>query len=271
MAILRFVRRKLRQKSRVIQGYSSAIMSLTPDAKQRFVILSGGRRGSHLLIDLLNSHTDLHVDGAILNAETVPAMAWPRLYLHGRERRHRQETYGFKAAVNQLERQKIDPWSFLAEFTHAGGKIIHLNRSNVLRSVISREIAHTRGRHYDTAANPLQGQKFHIDCSDLLSRLEEKIYQRKTEAGLLRDLDHIAVNYENDLLLPERHQATCDRIFQYLHRPSQPVVTSQTKRSPPDLRDVISNYDEVACIVEQAKLSHLLNDETVHPMPAVTA
>lgn len=271
MAILRLVGKKIRQKCRVIQGYSNAIISLTPNTKQRFIILSGGRRGSHLLIDLLNSHTDLHVDGAILHTETVPVMAWPRLYLHGREHSHRQETYGFKAAINQLKRQRIDPQSFLEEFTQAGGKIIHLNRSNVLRSVVSREIAHIRGRHQDTVDNPLQGQTFHIDCSDLVSRLEDKVSQRESEAELLRNLDHIVINYENDLLLSERHQATCDRIFQYLDRASQPVIASQTKRSPPDLRDVISNYNEVASIVQQAKLGHLLNDETVHPMPAVAA
>lgn len=262
---------KIKQNLRVIHGYSSALISLTPNKKQRFVILSGGRRGSHLLIDLLNSHTDLFADGAILNAGTVPVLAWPQLYLLGRQRCRRQKIYGFKTSLNHLERQKIDPHSFLTEFLQTGGKIIHLYRSNVLRSVVSREIAHTRGRHHDTVANPLRGQKFQINCDDLVSKIEDKVAERKAEADTLRDLNHIAINYQNDLLSPNRHQATCDRIFQHLGCPSQTVSALLAKRSPPNLRDVISNYDEVALVVHRAGLSPLLEHETNHPMPQVAA
>ncbi|MCP4171716.1 MAG: hypothetical protein GY758_13190 [Fuerstiella sp.] len=261
----------VRKQVRAVRGYASGMICKRPRHHRFFVLLSGGRRGSNLLIDLLNSHTDLSVDGEILNPHAVPQMLAPRLYLRGCRMRSRCDCYGFKVSVRQLKLQRLEPAAFLRKVIRDGGCIVHLDRTNALRSAISREIAHARGRHVETTANPLQGQSFHIDSNQLVDSVCLRISGRRAETELLKNVPHLSLNYEHDLLWAESHQCTCDRVFRYLDCEIQSVSTTHAKRSPPDLSKVVSNYDEVVMAVRRAGLGQFLNDDEYRNSPASAA
>ncbi|MEO2030931.1 MAG: hypothetical protein ABGZ35_02485 [Planctomycetaceae bacterium] len=266
----RLVSLNVRKRARAYLGYARAMLYLRAPTKPHFVLLSGGRRGSHLLIDLLNSHSEFHVDGELLHENAVFGMAAPRLYLRGFRMRHHQKIHGYKTSLDQLKNQSIEPQVFLEKVVGNGGRIICLYRRNELRAAISREIAHIRGRHRDTVENPLQGQTFHIDCRDVVSGIRRRTAVRQAETGVLRNLPHLLINYEDDLLWPDCHQQTCNRIFRYLGCDSQTVMTTHTRRSPADLSEVVSNFDEVVTAVEQAGLSEFLRDDE-YETPVVRA
>lgn len=249
-----------KRHARACHGYVSAIGHSAPNVSTGFLILAGGRRGSHLLIDLLTSHSDVHVDGEILHANAVPRLMFPGLYLKGLRARRKASTYGFKVSLWHFSYHRIDPLSFLSEFADRGGHIIYLHRRNFFRSAVSRQIAHQRGIHRDTVSNPLQGLRFAIDCTKVIEEVQKRTSQRQEECNTLSGIPHLSVNCENDLLDPENQQAACDRIFRFLGCDST-RVTSFTKRSPPVLTEVVSNYDELAAAVSQAGWSHLLADK----------
>ncbi len=241
-------------------GYSMAMIHLLPRKKPHFVILCGGRSGSHLLVDLLNSHSELHVDGELLHPNAVPAMVAPRFYLRGHRLRHRWKIHGFKVSLTELQTQGLEPRAFFEDLTRSGGYVIHLHRSNAFRSAISSSIAHTRGRHRDTVVNPLQGQTFHLNCNAVVENVTQRVSAQETEFDVMRDLPHLSLNYEEDLLWANCHQLTCDRVFQHLDCGSQLVTTSHSKRSPADLSEVIGNYDDLVSALQAAGLSRFLSD-----------
>lgn len=268
---VQFLPLAVKKQARAYLGCARGVVPLRPPEKPCFVILSGGRRGSHLLIDLLNSHSEFHVDGELLHQNAVPRMLAPKLYLRGCHLRHRRKVYGYKTSIGQLRMQSLDPGGFLAETVQRGGRIIYLDRTNLLRAVISREIAHIRGRHRETVENSLAGHSFHIDSRTVVSAIVQRLGVRQAETEILRDLPHCPISYEEDLLWSECHQGTCDRIFRYLDCASQSVKTTQARRSPADLSDVVSNFDEIAVAVRKAGLAEFLSDDEYRSRPSAAA
>ena len=74
----------------------------------------------------------------------------------------------------------------------------------------------------------------------------------------LKDLPHLHLSYEADLLPPERHQATADRLFEWIEVGTAPVAARNRKILPDDPRATIANYDEVAQAVEARGRARLL-------------
>lgn len=124
------------------------------------------------------------------------------------------------------EDQNIDPEKFMFDLCRDGWKIINLKRNNLLRNEISALVAYSRDQWHTTSESSLKKKKITIDCNLLLEGIERReIYQIK-EQEILKNIDHIKIIYEEDLLQVENHQKTCDRIFNYLGLDSVPVKKS---------------------------------------------
>lgn len=249
---------RAKKQCRVIWGYAGAIYNLKRRTRPWFVLLSGGRRGSHLLIDLLNSHSEFNVDGEVLQPNAVHRMLFPRLYLRGCRARHPHKIYGLKASLRQIESQGLYPRQILKETLKSGGRIVHLVRSNLFRVAVSQQIAHIRGVHFDTVPNPLEGRRYVLNPERLVSSIRQKEIRRREEHETLAELPHIRLDYEADLLLPQQHQSTCDRIFAEFGVSPEPVLTIHQKRSPSDLSEIVTNYEEVSRALEEAGFCHYL-------------
>ena len=249
------------KKLREIKAYSQVLLQKNQIPEQKFVIFAYGRSGSTLLVKLLNNHQKIHCEEEILHSRFYGKMLFPSLYVQGRAVKFSSKVYGFKVKIFQLaEEQNIDPEKFLLNLYRDRWKIIYLKRNNILRSQISALLGISRNQMHATSKSKLKNKKIIINCEQLLVGLQRReIYQIK-EQEILKNLDHIKVIYEEDLLLTENHQKTSDRIFNYLGLDSVPVKTNLVKTTSNQLSDVIENYEEVVEKLSQTKYAKFLHD-----------
>ncbi len=249
------------KKRREIAAYSRALLQKNQIPEQKFVIFGHGRSGSTLLVQLLNNQPKIYCEEEILNGRFYGEILFPSLCVKGRSAKFPSKVYGFKVKIYQLiEDQNIEPEKFILNLFRDGWKIINLKRNNLLRNEISTLVAYSRDKWHSTSESSLNNKKITIAPEQLLEGIERReIYQIK-EQEILKNIDHIKVIYEEDLLPAENHQKTCDRIFNYLGLDSVPVKTKLVKTTSNQLSDVIENYEEVVEKLSQTKYAKFLHD-----------
>jgi hypothetical protein len=214
-----------------------------------FVIFAQGRTGTWLLRDLLNSHPKVQCDKEILQQRVL----LPMRCVKGHVRCSARTVYGFHVQINQLlSTQPCDPYDFMHALDNQGWHILYLKRNDIVRQSLSTMIAHQRQEWVTTQANPLDGQRFTIDPQALLDWLRRRVEHQALEAYILKNLDHLCLDYETHLQDSAVHQQTMDRVFEYLRLETMPVSTVIQKIMPQDLREVIANYDVVEQAVRQS-------------------
>jgi hypothetical protein len=97
-----------------------------------------------------------------------------------------------------------------------------------------------------------------VDCDRLIELLDERAVRLKNEAEVLRDLPHVRVIYENDLLTGDHHQRTVDRLFDYLGVPRVQVETKLRRTSSDRLSDMIENYAQVSDVIGRTEYAEFL-------------
>ncbi len=222
-----------------------------------FVIFAQGRTGSTLLADLMNSHEGVHCDNEILGWP----VRFPDAWVDACRRRYRDRHYGFKVKPYELTvDQRLDPGAWLRRMDGRGWKLIHLRRNNVLRHALSNIVAEHIGRYTFRNADPGESAGLTVDPDVLLGAMEVREEQGEVERVALEGLPHVSLSYEDDLLRPERHQATLDRISDALGLPRAQARTALRRITIDDLRTTISNYEEVATAVRSTRWAPLLGE-----------
>lgn len=228
-----------------LKAYATAARPRRRSGAGKFVIFALGRTGSTLLVDLLNRSLDVHCDGEILTRGVVLPTAWVTAH----RRRHPDRVYGFKVKVDQLlQRQHLsDPADWLGGMHRRGWRVIHLRRRNLLRHVLSNTAASERGRYHERAGeSPATHRALRIDPMELMHWLGVRAWTRDEERRALADVPHEKVCYEDDLLEPERHQATLDRLSAVLGVAPGRAATTLRPTNQGRLEDLVANYAEVA-------------------------
>ncbi|GGA30024.1 hypothetical protein [Okeania sp. KiyG1] len=244
-----------------IAAYSRALLLKHQIFEKKFVIFGQPRTGSTLLVQLLNNQPKIYCEKEILSAKDYRKMLFPNLYIQGRRVKFSGKVYGFKLMISQLpEEQYVDPEKFMFNLYYQGWAIIHLIRNNYLRSIISSMLASSRNQWEAKSKSSLNYQTIKIDCNKLIELLKRREIYRVKEKEILEKLDHIKVIYEEDLLLEENHQNTCDRIFNYLGLESIPIKTKLVKTTSNQLSDVIENYEEFVEKISQTKYAKFLSN-----------
>ena len=123
------------------------------EKKTRFIIFGQARSGSTLLVDLLNSHPDIHCDSEIFNKTfwrgwerryLLPVVRrWPAPYLNFKAARCRLPAYGFKLILKHIK----DPRHVLPQMSASGWRILSLQRRDVFTQAISNA-AVNKTHHY---------------------------------------------------------------------------------------------------------------------------
>ena len=222
-----------------------------------FVIFAQGRTGSTLLASLMNSHDRVYCDNEILGWPVRCPGAW----VDANRRRHPDEHYGFKVKPYELTvDQRLDPGAWLRRMHGRGWKVINLRRKNVLRHALSNMVAEHIGGYTFRGVDPDESAGVDVDVDMLLGAMSVREEQREVELAALDGLPHVSVCYEDDLLRPERHQATLDRISDALGLPRAPARTELRRITTDDLRTTIANYDEVADAVRASRWASLLEE-----------
>ena len=229
----------------------------------RFVVYCSGRDGSTLLVDLLNQLPEVHCDGEILHTRVTA----PRLYVRYCESIAPGEAYGFKLLSYHLTHtQRVSsPAGFLRHLDSSGYKIIHLRRWNLLRQILSAFYVEHRGgyasgyQHQRSADGQPEVTRMSVDVAELDWWLGEFERRARDEEAHLSGLRSLNLVYEDNLLRPEDHQSTVNRVADYLGVRPGPVQAGFARLTTDDLADFVSNHEEVVRFLEQTKYRRYLS------------
>lgn len=224
-----------------------------------FVVLSRGRTGSTLLLDLLRCHPLVHCDGEILSYRLL--VTSPEELLRSRAALFPSRAYGFKLRPAHYQTQRIrDPGAFFAALLKEGWRLVHLTRRNVLRVALSRlALAQTRIVHRKVGDRPVDAAHIHVRSDDLFSLLAEVERETQTERELLASIPHISLTYEEDLLHAECRQPALDRVFSFLELPPVAVSTRYQRLTSDRLSDFVQNYHQLADMLAGTEYSRYLS------------
>jgi hypothetical protein len=186
---------------------------------------------------------------------------FPYAWVDAHQRRHPDCHYGFKVKPYQLSvDQQLDPGAWLGRMHGSGWKLIHLHRRNVLRHALSNMVAEHVGGFVFRGAGPAESVGLTVDVDMLLGAMSVREEQAEAERAALAGLPHVSVCYEDDLLKPERHQATLDRLSDALGLPRAQAGTEVRRITTDSLRTTIANYEEVATAVRSSRWAPLLDE-----------
>lgn len=257
---------EIKGRLKELKAYINAIYNLSSKPEKKFVILCHSRTGSSLLGDLLNCHPEIQCQGElfrILIHSKTQKILFPKHYIIGNYTSN-CPVFGFDLKLYQLNRSLMrhsySNKRFIRDLVSDGYQIISLNRKNILRQAISHIVARNRNQYnFTDKYDERLYKKISIDTKLLETKINwiNKFTQAKFE--ILKDLNHINLIYEDDLLNSASHQTTCDKIFNYLGIDSCHVNTAFTRTSPKDLSEIIENYEELKNYIKDTEYEDLLN------------
>lgn len=171
---------------------------------------------------------------------------------------HGKSAYGFHVKINQLVRhQRVsDPKRFLERLLTDSWKLVYLYRRNYVRQAVSNVVARARGQH--TARNGTPMPAVVVAVADVLERVQLKRDFLEQEASILEGLPHLKLCYESDLLNPEQHQQTADRVFDWIGLDRCEVQAGTHRTSTSDLSHTVTNYEELEAALATAGVGGLL-------------
>lgn len=229
--------------------------------KNRFVLYAASRSGGTMLLDLLRSHPQIAVEDYGWDAELM-AFRWifPYRYAEARAVLADKTTYGFKLKPEELtEIQHIAPPVFLANLHRRGWKIVHLQRHNVLRQAISMEAAvQSEVWHDNDFYTARRDKPMILNPENLLRRLADFSSQSAKEASDLAGLRHLSLVYETDLLPPDAHSDTANKIFDFLGLPPHDVQTHFRRTGTDNISDSVANWSEIEAALRASRFAHFL-------------
>lgn len=240
------------------EGFTYLSYPFRPKMKptNKFVIFTVGRSGSGLLVNLLQSHRHIHCDDELFKKK----LFLPLGYLKAREHLSGNDTYGFKLNTYQFRVQKIsNPVAFVGEIHRRGYKIISLKRRNLLRQIISHMFAlHRSVFHQPDNGKGFTARPFVVNQADLQQELVLFEGYRALRDQILAEFAHLKLSYEDDLSDAAQHQATVDKISEYVGVPTSVVQTGLAKTTPKDLSSLIANFDEVIAYLKGTKYAEFV-------------
>lgn len=230
--------------------------------RQRFILVASPRSGAGLLAELLNAHADIACEEGVL-AQKRRALPF---YLTARRARAATPYYGVAVTQAQLVVQSPGhPRRVLARLHRQGWKLILLERDNLLRQALSfvivnhrRSWGHPDPWRHRRGDGPLALDRIRIDPRALLARLEDVEHRRRQTRETLRDLPHLTLSYERDLLGAEAQQAAADKVCDFLGARRMAVASNLVKVGPADLAMLIDNYAELTLALADSPYADMM-------------
>lgn len=213
-----------------------------------FVILFIERDGSTYMISMLSAHPDINVvyeRFAVMKEDGKTALdqlAWANEHFHT-SLLNPYKAVGFKTKLKDV----LDLDSFTKLLHEKQIHIIHMQRQNVIKAVVSRINArrlHDKTGNWNLYNEADRLPPVNLDLDDFDAMLQNRVAQDTELAAYVSQLKlpKLTVCYEN--LLQDR-DAVLRQIFEFLHVKWVPVEAKTKKNTGDDLREVIENYDEL--------------------------
>lgn len=274
MSMFRMMQRRTRRMTP--HGIRAAIEFLRP---MRFMILGQARCGSNLLRTLLNSHPNVRLNGELFSVSGIrkrPAcQADPISYLNnevfgvpGRQ----VDAVGFKLFYYHLQQHDgFNDYSvfnptvvkrILALRSHIANdyavSILHLTRRNLLRTIVSRELAILKNEWVKRkdGAGPAESQTLILSPSQLESQFCEMREWENEVNQLYRH--HRILNIEYETLVANTADVMSE-VQAFLGLKGQILKSKLKKQNTRNLRDTITNYDELLERFASTEWSHFFD------------
>ncbi len=229
----------------------------TRGIETKFVILSSGRTGSTLLVNLMNNLDDVECQGELLKRRL-----WrPRHFIKMWEKQTLKKHFGFKILSYHIRNvQKINKEKeFLNNLTAQGYKVIYLERQNRLYQAFSLLYALSRDRWHQEKNKSIRKHKIIVDFNILDQWMRDLEELGRYEEELLEGIDYLHLVYENDLQNKKQHNRTLDKIANFLNIETQTAFSDFKKITPRKLDSFIENYDETIAYIREQPYAHFLN------------
>lgn len=211
-----------------------------PRPRRAFVIFGHPRSGSQLLRNLLGQHPAVHCDGEVLLKflEAWPRrVLLPRLYMWGMAARRKADYYGCVLREDHLFQTCGRSGSLLADL--GPWKLIHLIRQNALRLALSHVRADVTGRWMQRHPGPVP--LIELPPEQVADCLDWTLRVRDHEQATVNRFPHLSLEYSQDLMDSTRHQATADRVFQWLGLPACRVAAGLVRQGLERWQDGVKN------------------------------
>jgi LPS sulfotransferase NodH len=244
--------KRLEHRAQELASYRDNFLKPFPSGQVRLLIFGQGRTGSTLLESLLASTGYFQRSGELLSVSKGEIL-FPNAYIKGMSKRKFNENFLFHLKIYQLTRDRrrpVDPTRFLTSVDKDGWKVLYLRRCNTVRHQLSNAVREHRG-HPHKFDEVDERHRILIDCESFVEKVYERLRFEQAERVALRDIDFCEVVYEDDLENASMHQASVDRILDFVSLERRPVTTKHSKVNTQDMKDLIINYDEfVQCLVK---------------------
>jgi hypothetical protein len=246
-----------------------------PDSgRVRAVILTTRRSGSSFLVECLRSHPEIECASEILNGQPddpVPAFrgpfryvkkwsriartgAWmPSRWLDAYYRRGNAKVRCFKALYEQLVR----PFALRYVVENEDIRVIHLRRHNLLKAHISALLMNKREKLQATA--PTKAVWIHVDPARAIRSMRKMRARYEWFDRAFERHPRLQVSYERLFDGKYLDADTCRRICDFLGVAQHRMESRLVKLNPESLRDMVTNYDELAAEVSKTEFADLLD------------
>lgn len=228
---------------------------------KKFVIFGRGRSGSTLLVNLLSNQNQVHCDNEILNESIL----FPRTYIDLCSSHHQSSVYGFKLLSYQLRDVQpiFDPEKFLVSLYEGGYKFIYLTRTNLVNHALSNINARLKQKfHHNSNEGEVEYKPIKVEIEEVFQRIQLTEELGEYEKKLLKNIPHLSLTYEDNLLHSKCHQKTVDLVLELFNLPSTPVKTNLVKLMPLELSKMVENYEELIQAIKKSKYAHFISDNT---------
>ena len=248
--------------------YLNLLRKSLPYPEKKFLVYTRGRTGSTVLSELLNCHPDIFCDVEIFNyLYSDGIIKYPVPYINSCSKRasiHKKPVYGFKVKIAQLryEHHYSNYEDILKRLYENGYKFIYLKRVNFLRHKLSNFLITNSKIIHIRNGDKKKPDKIWVDCKLLLEGIKYSEGVEKTEEKNLKDIPHLKLVYEEDLIDNSMHQKAADKVFSYLDLKSVKVNTGYKRIINDNLEDHIINYDEVYNYFKDTEYSKYLNEKS---------
>lgn len=206
----------------------------------KFIILTRSRSGSNLLVSYLDSHPNIYVRGEIFhfikNRNYSKILKW---YFSVMPKKLKAS--GFKIFYyHPLDKKCPELWSELINDTSI--RIIHLHRKNLIKTIISRQIALQTGAWSSEKKEYNKQSEYYINPENIEKELEQTINWRKEFNELFKEHKILEVFYED---ITKNSEVELRKIQQFLSVDVKKLSTHLKKQQTKPLKEVVENYDEL--------------------------
>ena len=218
-----------------------------------FVLFGAEFSGGRLMVDLLRRVVDARYGLLPPTWAVEPLLAHRHFFPLQHIRRHGsacpEYLFGFRlsAADLMLTHGMGEPHRFMTLLYERGYKVIHSQRRDLMRHAIA----------ILKSQNPSQR---HIHPPALIATLKQLDEQRIAEATIVAQVPHLTITYETDLLNPNVHDATAQRLCRFLSLQQQQQVNCTMKLVHQSIPDLVANYDDVCAALEHSDYAYVLTE-----------